>query len=64
VSRLLESRKIDGQVEEDQIEGKGDMDNVAQGVRQCFVPGAGHHLQNDVMWEVGAKKLLDFYEQL
>ncbi|KAF4977144.1 hypothetical protein FZEAL_6287 [Fusarium zealandicum] len=32
------------------------------GVRLCFVEGAGHHLQNDVQWEDGAEKLLEFYK--
>ncbi len=46
------------------LEGEGDMDNVGHGVRFCLVPAAGHHLQNDVQWAVGAKKLLSFYEQV
>ncbi|KAH7320081.1 Alpha/Beta hydrolase protein [Stachybotrys elegans] len=29
-----------------------------------FVPRAGHHLQNDTTWEIGAKKLVEFYRQL
>jgi len=44
--------------------GEGDEDNTGHGVRVSMVPGAGHHLQNDVTWEVGARKLLDFYQQL
>lgn len=46
------------------LPGEGGQDTVGQGVRLCFVPGAGHHLQNDVTWEIGAEKLLAFYEQL
>lgn len=38
--------------------------SVGHGVRVGVVPGAGHHLQNDVTWEIGAKKLLEFYDQL
>jgi hypothetical protein len=38
--------------------GTGERD----GVRLCFVEGAGHHLQNDVQWEDGAEKLFDFYQ--
>ncbi|KAE9962730.1 hypothetical protein BLS_010074 [Venturia inaequalis] len=34
------------------------------GVQFRVVEGAGHHFMNDVMWEEGAEKLLDFYEQL
>ncbi len=30
----------------------------------CIVLAARTHLQNDVQWEVGAKKLLDFYGHL
>ncbi|KAF4983105.1 hypothetical protein FDECE_17374 [Fusarium decemcellulare] len=32
------------------------------GVRLCFVEGAGHHLQNDVQWKDGAEKLFEFYK--
>jgi hypothetical protein len=39
-------------------------DTYADGVRLCVVPSAGHHMQNDVDWEVGAQKLLAFYHQL
>ncbi|KAI5458565.1 Alpha/Beta hydrolase protein [Mariannaea sp. PMI_226] len=34
----------------------------AERVRMESVEGAGHHLQNDVQWEDGAAKLLDFYK--
>ncbi|KAL2265273.1 hypothetical protein VTJ83DRAFT_6373 [Remersonia thermophila] len=46
------------------VEGAGDRDNTGHGVRFCLVPKAGHHMQNDIPWEVGAQKLLAFYEQL
>lgn len=46
------------------LAGEGNLDNAGQAVRFCIVPGAGHHLQNDVQWEVGARKLLEFYRQL
>lgn len=39
-------------------------DNAGHGVQLAFVPGAGHHLQNDTMWEIGAEKLARFLEQL
>ncbi|KAH6613446.1 Alpha/Beta hydrolase protein [Chaetomium tenue] len=39
-------------------------DNSGHGIRYYDVPRAGHHMQNDVSWEVGAGKLLAFYEQL
>ncbi|KAK4190292.1 putative Abhydrolase domain-containing protein [Podospora australis] len=54
--------KIQGEVSEvSSLDGK---DTIGQGVRLCFVPGAGHHLQNDVGWEIGAEKLMAFYYQL
>lgn len=40
------------------ITARGDDDAV----RLEFVEGAGHHLQNDIQWEDGAAKLLDFYK--
>jgi pimeloyl-ACP methyl ester carboxylesterase len=46
------------------VDGEGGRDTEGLGVRFCMVPKAGHHLQNDITWEVGAKKLLEFYEQL
>lgn len=46
------------------LPGEGCMDNSGHGVRVAWVPGSGHHLQNDVTWEVGAEKLLDFIMQL
>ncbi|KAK0634957.1 Alpha/Beta hydrolase protein [Bombardia bombarda] len=46
------------------IPGDGGQDTAGHGVRLCVVPGAGHHLQNDVQWEAGAHKLFEFYEQL
>ena len=46
------------------IAGEGGEDTSGHGVRLSVVPGAGHHLQNDVTWEVGAAKLLAFYQQL
>jgi hypothetical protein len=46
------------------ISGESGRDDTGHGVRYCVVPGAGHHLQNDVTWEIGAEKLLAFYEQL
>lgn len=39
--------------------------NLAGSVAEvAFVPGAGHHLQNDTDWEVGARRLLEFYERI
>lgn len=38
--------------------------SAGKGVRMELVEGAGHHLQNDVQWEDGAQRLLDWYRQL
>lgn len=58
-------KKIDWRREDEaSFAGAGGEDTQADGVRFCCVPDAGHHMQNDVGWEVGAQKLLDFYEQL
>ena len=62
---LVGQKKLDAEVSEPKsIPGEGDENTAGHGVRYCVVPGAGHHLQNDVMWEVGAQKLLEFYKQL
>ncbi|KAK3903881.1 Alpha/Beta hydrolase protein [Staphylotrichum tortipilum] len=46
------------------LPGEGDGDSVGHGVRYCVVPRSGHQLQNDASWEIGARKLLAFCEQL
>ncbi|KAK8862765.1 Alpha/Beta hydrolase protein [Apiospora arundinis] len=46
------------------LEGEGGKDDSGQGIRLAWVPGAGHHVQNDVQWKVGAAKLLSWLEQL
>ncbi|WYZ36685.1 hypothetical protein EsH8_II_000191 [Colletotrichum jinshuiense] len=64
-AELVRAKKLDAKVYEvKRLSGEGDEDDEENGVTLAWVPGAGHHLQNDVMWEVGAKKLLGFYEQL
>ncbi len=55
---------VDADLEVQSAPGEGGQDTAGQGVQLRFVPGAGHHMQNDVGWEVGARKLLEFYEQL
>jgi hypothetical protein len=50
-----------------ELEEQGEMPGQMEpslGVRFDVVEGAGHHMQNDLQWEDGAKKVLDFYEQL
>lgn len=66
VEELVEEKKLERKIdtEEQKLAGEGELDNSKNGVRFCSVPGAGHHLQNDVQWEVGARKLLEFYQQL
>ncbi len=49
VERLVREKKIEGMVE---------------GVGFVVVEGAGHHLQNDLMWEVGARRIAEFVEGL
>lgn len=44
--------------------GRLRLDDAGHGTWFTVVPIAGHHLQNDVQWEDGAKQLLDFYCQL
>lgn len=64
-SAMVREKKLQGNDPEVvPLAGEGDGDNTGHGVRYCVVPRAGHHLQNDVTWEIGAQKLLAFYEQL
>ncbi len=42
------------------LPGDGGMDSAGHGVELAWVPGAGHHLQNDTTWKIGAEKLLAF----
>ncbi|KAI1110659.1 Alpha/Beta hydrolase protein [Nemania sp. NC0429] len=46
------------------LAGEGGLDNAGHGVELAWVPGAGHHLQNDTTWEIGAEKLLAFLHRL
>lgn len=71
---LVGGKKVDPELEEEEgdgndggvgkLSGEGGQDERGDGVRVTWVHGAGHHLQNDVQWEVGAEKLLAFYQQL
>ncbi|KAK3314696.1 Alpha/Beta hydrolase protein [Apodospora peruviana] len=64
-AKLVGQKKVDGETTKvEGIEGEGGEDTAGQGVRFCVVSGAAHHLQNDVQWEIGARKLLEFYEKL
>ncbi|ROT43452.1 alpha/beta-hydrolase [Sodiomyces alkalinus F11] len=75
LSRLVDTEKTHAEENHRNIEAndEGEDDDESQnhherderhGVWFTLVPGAGHHLQNDVPWEVGAKRLLEFYERL
>jgi hypothetical protein len=62
---MIRQEKLEGEdLNVEPVPGNGGRDSTGHGVRFNVVPGAGHHLQNDVTWEVGAQKLLAFYEQL
>lgn len=68
--QMLRDKKLDtvdgssGQVGDRENSVNRDVDSDGDGVRLCVVPSAGHHMQNDAEWEVGAEKLLTFYRQL
>jgi hypothetical protein len=61
---------LKGLVQTEQLEatvdgvGEEGLESTGCGVQYRIVKGAGHHFQNDSMWEDGAEKLLQFYEQL
>lgn len=40
------------------------MEDRGDGVRMVVVKGAGHHVQNDLQWEVGVERVVDFLQQL
>ena len=63
---MVEEKKIEATSDEEivKMDGENNFDDAGHGVRLAFVPGAGHHLQNDVQWKVGAEKLLAFLRQL
>lgn len=67
---LSRNKKLDAadgssnQVEAEESSVRRGKDTDGHGVRLCVVTSAGHHMQNDAEWEVGAEKLLTFYHQL
>jgi hypothetical protein len=64
-SELVEEKKLDAKEEEiHPLQGEGGLDNAGRGVELAWVPGAGHHLQNDTTWKVGAEKLVAFLHRL
>ena len=68
MKQMVRRKKMDDEEEEEAgarvLDGEGGEDSSEAGVRVAWVPGAGHHLQNDVQWEIGAQKLLEFHRQL
>ncbi|KAF1982194.1 alpha/beta-hydrolase [Aulographum hederae CBS 113979] len=66
-SELVAEKKIEASNTEKEREVKEtspEVETEGQGVWYRRVPGAGHHFQNDLQWEEGAGKLLEWYEQL
>ena len=61
---VIHQKLDDEALQVEPIEGEGGEDTSGEGVRLAWVPGAGHHLQNDVSWKIGAEKLLRFHAQL
>ncbi|KAI0113650.1 Alpha/Beta hydrolase protein [Nemania sp. FL0031] len=64
-SELVRESKLEAKDETiHALPGEGDLDNAGHGVDLAWVPGAGHHLQNDMPWEIGAAKLWAFLRRL
>ncbi|KAI1813624.1 alpha/beta-hydrolase [Poronia punctata] len=65
-SELVSEKKLEVEDGDVQCLGKGCSvkDDVGHGVELAWVQGAGHHLQNDMNWEIGAEKLLEFVRRL
>ncbi|KAI0452938.1 Alpha/Beta hydrolase protein [Xylaria acuta] len=64
-SELVRETRLDAKdVTIHALAGEGGLDNAGHGVELAWVPGAGHHLQNDTTWEIGAEKLLAFLRRL
>jgi hypothetical protein len=58
---LVESKRIEAKCEQSRAQGK---DDFGDGVRFTIALSAGHRMQIDEPWAIGAKKILSFYEQL
>ena len=64
-TQLVGEKKLEAMDDEVQkIAGRLRLDDSGHGVRFTVIPLAGHHMQNDVQWEDGARRLLDFYNQV
>ena len=60
---LVKAKKLDAVldvVKTDEATGESD----GQGIWMRVVKGAAHHIQNDVLWEDSAKRMLEFHGQL
>jgi len=68
VKQLVLSENSQGRVGSDEDNEAADTEtyteNRGNGVRTVVVKGAGHHVQNDLQWEVGAQRIADFLQQL
>lgn len=60
--KLVDTNKIEEKI--DEVVQEDALESVGHGVRYYVVKGAGHHLQNDLQWEVGVHQLVEFYDQL
>jgi len=56
---LVESKRSEAKCEQLRAQGK---DDFGDGIRFTISPSAGHHMQSDEPWAIGAKKILSFYE--
>lgn len=63
VADLVKEKKLEAKTG-DLVLNEKTTENDGNGVRFRIVPGAGHHVQNDIQWEDGAKAVVEFYEQL
>jgi len=52
------------EVEDEADEEEAYTEDREDGVRMVVIKGAGHHIQNDLQWEVGAERVADFLQQL
>ena len=65
--KQLTGEKREGHVssdEDDEAYTETYTENRGDGVRMVVVKGAGHHVQNDLQWEVGVQRVADFLQQL
>lgn len=61
-SDLLHKGQLPSKIQE--ALGVEPADHSKNGIKFAIIPGAGHHLQNDLQWEDTASRILDFLEKL